>query len=251
MFYVLDENGNRQEGLTKEEVLSILQQAINEGSLAGIEKDSAFVSKLKCCVDGGTFKMAFITQAKFNELKANSQLDDEALYFITDDTTEAVLEETIEKFANDLEAFEKTIGEFHKEIEDVKEELTTTQRKKIIFSGEQTCDDNTSVMFPLTEKPVAGDILEITASIYNGKIKKPFRFVFTPDMAANGTGHQDFCFSYIGDVMGLAVNFYGTQMRVYTSGEIRIQWSYYCQLGSTTDNGHGATTVYEVAKIIE
>lgn len=187
MFYVLDENGNRQEGLTKEETLSILQQAINDGSLAGIEKDSAFVSKLKCCVDGGTFKMAFITEAKFNELKVNNQLDEETLYFITDDTTEAVLEETIEKFDNDLKAFEKTIENFNDKLNETEETIEEVENrikedengilkygdaiipyKKILWSGSVQSDGETKATVTLSSPLNDGDLIEIEYIDYLG-----------------------------------------------------------------------------------
>ena len=81
-YFVLDENNNRVEAYSKEEVLSVLAQAIANGSLSGITADAGFVSKIKCCVDGGTFKIAFITQAKYNELVASNQLVSNCFYYI-------------------------------------------------------------------------------------------------------------------------------------------------------------------------
>lgn len=86
-FYVLDENNNKVEAYDKEGVLAVLEQAIENGSLEQITANSAFVTKLKCCVGGGTYKMAFITQEEYNELKTNSQLSSDTIYWITDDTT--------------------------------------------------------------------------------------------------------------------------------------------------------------------
>lgn len=86
-FYVLDENNNKVEAYDKEGVLAVLEQAIENGSLEQITANSAFVTKLKCCVGGGTYKMAFITQEKYNDLKTNSQLSSDTFYWITDDTT--------------------------------------------------------------------------------------------------------------------------------------------------------------------
>lgn len=87
MFYVLDENHNLIEAYDKEGVLAVLAQAIADGSLSGITADSGFISQLKCCVGGGTHKVAFIPQAKYNELKASNGLLEDCLYYITDDTT--------------------------------------------------------------------------------------------------------------------------------------------------------------------
>ena len=127
MYYVLDEKGNRQEGLTKEEILSVLQQAIDNGSLAGIEKDSAFVSKLKCCVGGETFQMAFVTQAKYNELFNNNQLTENTFYFITDDPTEENIEANIETLATEINAINEVLGGING---------TVFSRKKLLAKNE-------------------------------------------------------------------------------------------------------------------
>ena len=95
MFYVLDENNNRIEAYSKEEVLAMLNKAIADGSLEGITADAAFISKIKCCVTGGTNNVAFITSAKYNELEAAGTLKEDTAYFITDDTTLDGLDEQL------------------------------------------------------------------------------------------------------------------------------------------------------------
>lgn len=86
-YYVLDENKNLVEAYDKEGVLAVLAQAIEDGSLDNITSDSAFISKIKCCVNGVSNNIAFITQAKYNELEANGELRENTYYYITDDTT--------------------------------------------------------------------------------------------------------------------------------------------------------------------
>lgn len=87
MFYVLDEQNNKIEAFDKEGVLNAIETAIANGSLASLLADAGFISKLKCCVTGGTNKVAFVTQAKYNELGATDALLDNCLYIITDETT--------------------------------------------------------------------------------------------------------------------------------------------------------------------
>jgi hypothetical protein len=87
MFFVLDENHNLIPAYDKEGVLAVLAQAIKDGSLSGISADAGFVSKLRCCVTGGTNQVAFVTQANYNELKASGSLVANCMYIITDDTT--------------------------------------------------------------------------------------------------------------------------------------------------------------------
>lgn len=86
-FYVLDENHNLIEAYSKEEVLGVLNQAIADGSLNNLTADSAFISKIKCCVGGDAHNVAFVTSAKYNELKAAGTLKANTAYFIVDDTT--------------------------------------------------------------------------------------------------------------------------------------------------------------------
>lgn len=95
MYYVIDDDKNLKEALDKEGVFALLEKAIEDGTLENIVKDSAFVSKLKCCVSGQTNKVAFVSQAKYNELQEGGLLEANALYFITDDTSCEDFETTI------------------------------------------------------------------------------------------------------------------------------------------------------------
>lgn len=104
MFFVLDENHNLIEAYDKEGVLAVLEKAIADGSLSGITEDSAFVSKLKCCVTGGTNKVAFVTQAKYNELKASGSLVANCLYIVTDDTTASDIDAMLSELTNTVNA---------------------------------------------------------------------------------------------------------------------------------------------------
>lgn len=85
--YVIDENHNFVEAYSAQEVLSVLEQAIADGSLANVVAGQAIIDKLKCCVTGGTTQVAFITMAKYNELAGSNSIKSNTLYYITDDTT--------------------------------------------------------------------------------------------------------------------------------------------------------------------
>lgn len=65
--YVLDENNNKIEVTD--------------------EVGNTTVHEVKCCVSNTPYKMAFVTQAKYNELKAAGLLQLNAIYEIIDDTT--------------------------------------------------------------------------------------------------------------------------------------------------------------------
>lgn len=94
-YYVRDNNNNLIEGLSKEEIYALLDEAIRTGQLPSVDDETAFVTKLKCSVTGVASSVAFITEAKYNELRTGGLLKANTLYFITDDTTEETLENAI------------------------------------------------------------------------------------------------------------------------------------------------------------
>jgi len=85
--YVHDENHNRIAAYSAEEVLSVLAQAIEDGDLDHITADAAFITRLKSIADGKTYFVAFLTQAEYNALVQADELEENTLYYITDDTT--------------------------------------------------------------------------------------------------------------------------------------------------------------------
>lgn len=92
MKYVFDDNHNKHEALDKEGVEALLALAIQEGELPSVDEDTAFVTMLKDPITGVSHKIAFVTQAQYNQLKADDELIPNAYYFITDDTTADDLE---------------------------------------------------------------------------------------------------------------------------------------------------------------
>lgn len=81
-YFVVDENKNLVEALSKEDVYSILEQAIEDGDLSHIEEDSAFVSKLKEANSNNTVRIWLGTMAEFNAIATK---DPNTLYIFTDD----------------------------------------------------------------------------------------------------------------------------------------------------------------------
>lgn len=86
-YYAHDDNNNRIETLSKEEIYALIDEVIQGGELPS-DIQEAFVTKLKSIVDGGTYKVGFCTQAQYNDLVSQGLVEPNAYYFITDDTTE-------------------------------------------------------------------------------------------------------------------------------------------------------------------
>ena len=99
--YIHDEKNNRIEGMSKEEIYALIDTVIETGELPS-DVPAAFVTALKSIVDGKAYKIGFCTQAEYNQLEAQGQLVADALYIITDDTTEQDLEAAIENLEGEI-----------------------------------------------------------------------------------------------------------------------------------------------------
>ena len=145
MFYVLDENKNLIEGYDKQGVLSVLEQAIENGDLENIDEDSAFVSKIKSLLNGTTHHIEFVTQAQYNALEADEQLVPNTYYFITDDTT--------------VEDLEEEIGEIKQDISDIQDTLNVSGIKKIRKEATTIYYDTWTTVGAIPEGKTWNDVL--------------------------------------------------------------------------------------------
>lgn len=109
-YYVLDENNNKIEALDKQGVLAAINQAAADGTLQNLVANAAFIDKLKCCVSGETFKIAFVTQAKYNELFASGGVQPNTYYFIIDDTAAEDINEQLEILTNTVNELVGNVG---------------------------------------------------------------------------------------------------------------------------------------------
>lgn len=139
MFYVLDENKNLVEAYSKEEVIAMLNQAVADGSLNNISADAA-ISKVKCCVNGVTNNVAFVTSAKYNELEAAGLIKENTAYFITDDGTLEGIDAQLKSLSNTVISMGTS---YSKEIADIKSGNTAVGTAKnivgtVIFDAAQS-----------------------------------------------------------------------------------------------------------------
>ena len=84
MKHIIDDaDKNKYEAYSKTEVLNVIQEAIATGQLP--EELNGLVITLKNSIDNKGYKIAFCTQAKYNELEQAGTLEHDCYYFITDD----------------------------------------------------------------------------------------------------------------------------------------------------------------------
>ena len=122
-YYLLDENKNLVEGFDREGFLAVLEQAIEDGSLANIDPNSAFATKIKSLFNGTTHNIEFVTQAQYNQIVADGGLVPNAYYFITDDTTAEDLEAHITANDGAVASLNADFDELKQDEEDFKGEI--------------------------------------------------------------------------------------------------------------------------------
>lgn len=99
--YVMCGSNCKYPAYTAEEVLALLQQAIDNKSLEGIVSDTGFITKLKEKNSNKAIQLWIGTQAQYNALETKPQ---DTLCIFTDDSTYADLETVVE---NALKAAEE------------------------------------------------------------------------------------------------------------------------------------------------
>lgn len=89
--YVFCDANCKWEGMTKEQILTAIMQAVNEGTIGDI--DTGFITTIKT-INGEPLKFFYGTQAAYNDLSDEEKAN---LYpVITDDTTISGIEETLD-----------------------------------------------------------------------------------------------------------------------------------------------------------
>lgn len=129
-----DADKNKYEAYTKQEVLEVIQEAISSGELP--EEINGLVLTFKNPVDNQAYKIAFCTQAKYNELVAAGQIEENCYYFITDDTTIDALDNAIASLQTGFENQENTIEDIKEDITDINDDITDLDGRLDTLEGQ-------------------------------------------------------------------------------------------------------------------
>ena len=95
--YVLDDGENQREGMTKEQILAAIAEAISTGQVTG--DYSAFIEKIKEQNKGAGIKMWVGTQA---ELLALPEIDADTIYYVSDLSTLADIDNALAELKEQL-----------------------------------------------------------------------------------------------------------------------------------------------------
>lgn len=95
----LDESKNKWLTMTKEQILTAIMQAVNEGTIGDI--DAGFITKIQEMNEQGVIQFWFGTMAEYAALE---EKDENTLYLFTDDPTINDIEEAINEIDDQLNA---------------------------------------------------------------------------------------------------------------------------------------------------
>jgi hypothetical protein len=127
MKHIIDDaDKNKYEALSKAEVIALLQQVIESGQLPEGELEGLVIS-LRNPIDNLDYKIAFCSQAKYNELKAAEQLEANCYYIITDDTSYEDLDESLKEIKEQIASLDQD----RQDIQDLKQDVTSLKNKKL------------------------------------------------------------------------------------------------------------------------
>lgn len=129
-----DADKNKYEAYTKEEVLEVIQEAISSGELP--EEINGLVLRFKNPVDNQSYKIAFCTQAKYNELESGGQLEANCIYYITDDSTLDDINDKLDDLDNDVDDLKDAVFNGNLNVNQILSLInnTTSDKSKWIFT---------------------------------------------------------------------------------------------------------------------
>lgn len=96
--YVICNNNCKYEGMTKEQILTAIAQAVSEGKISNI--DTGFITTIKT-INGAPLKFFVGTQAEYEALTTDQKHNLFAI--ITNDTTKADINEILETLTKELD----------------------------------------------------------------------------------------------------------------------------------------------------
>lgn len=242
--YVLCDANCKWEGMTREQILTAITQAVNEGTIGNI--DTGFVQTIKT-INGQPLKFFVGTQAEYNTLATEAK--ENLFAIITDDTHKDGIEaaiaelqtnytELLEKLANGDQA----VGKADFATNATNANHANTAYKSVLWSGKKEITSTGGNIFiaggNLANRLLVVEIEAYTAPIYGsqfvGKIKSnPFMSVKVQYQTVTITPkHKVRCFA---DIEG----------SFYTNGQYYLYYALNKATGETSDRYY-ITAIYEV-----
>lgn len=108
-YFVRGDSKSNFEGMTKEQILAAIAQAVESGTISDI--DTGFITKIKEINQGLQLRFWLGTSAEYNALVEAELTESNVLYIKTDDTSAANVSNALASLAAQLEHLETTVGQ--------------------------------------------------------------------------------------------------------------------------------------------
>ena len=125
--YLLDEAKNQHEGMTKEQIVTAIENMETTGSVGDV--DAGFISKVLELNKHGKLRFWVGTMAEFNALETK---DPDTLYLFTDDPTLDDIEDGLTSLETALDQYESSNDQ---EVASIASRLTNAENKLDTISG--------------------------------------------------------------------------------------------------------------------
>lgn len=109
LYFVRGNSKSLFEGMTKEQVLAAIVQAVESGTISDI--DTGFITKIKEINQGLQLRFWVGTSAEYNALVEAELTENNVLYIKTDDTSAENVSNALASLAAQIEDLETTVGQ--------------------------------------------------------------------------------------------------------------------------------------------
>lgn len=118
-YYVMCGNKCLYEGMTKEQILTAIQQAISTGEIKDV--DTGFITKVKEQNRGVALSFWLGTTAEYNAIKAAGKVVQNCLYILTDETFAADMQNAFEELLSEFEDIKTAFSQVLNQVSNIKD----------------------------------------------------------------------------------------------------------------------------------
>lgn len=136
-FYVIGDGNNLYEGMTKEQILAAITQAVESHTISDV--DTGFVTKVKEQNKNKQLQLWVGTEAEYNAIATKDQ---NTLYIKTDDSTLENLEQQYDEFSGDIQGLTEDIQGLTEDIEGISADIEKVSKAYIVGCWDYTATDS-------------------------------------------------------------------------------------------------------------
>lgn len=198
-YYVLCENNCKFPAMTKEQILTAIEQAISTGEIKDV--DTGFVTRLKEQNANKALIFWIGTTAEYNAL---TEKKENCFYILTDDTTDDDINASLNEIKNDVSVIGETVGKLNTDFNKTKNDVTLLNNirerneKVLLATGGndpinleiQNINDYTLVRVSVLDRSPSDILCLVTKTIlFDGSVRFDIRGSYTTNDYKNINGN--------------------------------------------------------------